>query len=119
MTSGNVYKTLSLTSDPQAINSYSVPFASVAYQQPFGHPIGAAFSEVVQHESAIARFQQQMPLAVIDNRANAPGPAHHRPYGRTQGESHRVNTKLEASSAMINSSDFPSNRKENSPIKPT
>lgn len=106
------------TSDFQHIRSYPAAYASGPHQQPPGAALGAVISEVLQHEREITHFQQQqMPLAVTNNRTNTATTAHPRSYGGAQPESHRVNTTFEHGPAIPNMPGLSENKKENSPMK--
>ncbi|ESZ92393.1 hypothetical protein SBOR_7201 [Sclerotinia borealis F-4128] len=125
MTSGNISEFSPRRSNSKPVHSYPAPYAPVTHQQsPRGVAIGAVLSEVMQHERGIAQFQHQqqqnqMPLAVMNNRTNAAGTVHHRSYGGSNRETHLPNSRYGPGLTMANIPSLPRNRKENSPIKQT
>ncbi|KAI9642075.1 hypothetical protein NHQ30_009946 [Ciborinia camelliae] len=115
MTPHNVFDTFTNPSDSRPMRSYAPPFVPGPYQLPLGAALGSVISEVRQHESGIAHFQQQMPLLAMNNRPNNVASAFPLTYGGVEPNYHR--TMFEPCSMMTNVPNIPDNRKENSPIK--
>lgn len=83
-------------------------------------PLSSAIIEVAQHQAALNRFSQHMPLEVMENDFNQNKNVAERPNGRPRNSYSPVN-KAERIKTDDFSKQHPiamlSNQKENSPIK--